>query len=68
MEKNTAPTRSMTMLAPETPRIRKRRSGMSGSLPRTWSTRNTASSTADAASQPRVWADPHGYWSVPTMA
>lgn len=56
------------MFAPVTPRIRKRRSGISGAFPRSWSTRKTASSTRPAASQPRVWADPQEYWSVPTIA
>ena len=68
MEKNTAPTRSMTMFAPVTPRIRKRRSGISGAFSRSWSTRKMASSATAAASQLRGWADPQGYWSVPTMA
>ena len=69
MEKKAAPTRNITMLAPLTERERKIRNGTSG----VWATLSSmkakmASSTADAASIERVYAEPQAWVSVPTMA
>ncbi len=69
MEKNAAPTRNITRFDPETERERKRRNGTSG----VWATLSSMkvkmpSSTAAAPRIDRVYVEPHGCVSVPTMA
>ena len=55
MEKNAAPTRNITMLAPETERERKRRNGTSGVCATlSWMKVKTASSTTATARIDRV--------------
>ena len=69
MEKNAAPTRNITMLAPVTDRERNSRNGTSG-VEATLSSMKakTASSTTATARIDKVYVEPQAWVSVPTMA
>lgn len=68
MQKKAAPIRSITMLAPESDRDRKRRNGTRGvAATRSSMKAKAIRSTAATPRVDRVWAEPHGWLSVLTM-